>query len=106
MKPETTGIDLLLAVERTLAIDIAPALAGEARFKTLMAASAIRMVMREIGGGARLAHAMEHLHAGQGLSAMAAAIRQGDHDASDDVFGRLVAFAQLRADMFKLPSPT
>ncbi len=106
MKPETTGVDLLLAVEQTLSRDLAPTLTGEPRFKALMAASAIRMVMREMRGGAELAGAMERLGSGQAISALAAAIRRGDHDASDDVFGRLVAAARLRAEMFKPTSPT
>jgi hypothetical protein len=55
MKPETTGIDLMAAAERTLAREVAPALSGDARFKVLMVASALRMVMRELAAADAIA---------------------------------------------------
>lgn len=93
MKPETTGLDLLAAAEQTLAREVAPSLSGEARYKTLMAASAIRMVMRE------MAHADELQAAASKLGndgALVAAIRQGDHDDDRGLHKALLDDARVR----------
>jgi hypothetical protein len=101
MTPETTGADLLHAVEQTLVKEVAPLLAdgtvpAEARFKVLMAASALRMVMREW-------HLRDELAALAVRSTdngdLVAAIRAGRHDADVAVHERLLADAELRTSI-------
>ncbi len=97
MKPETTGADLLQAVEATLSREIAPQLTGEARFKTLMAASALRMVIREIAMTDKLRLAADDLAHQVGTDDVAALIRTGACDADTDLHARLLDHARMRS---------
>ena len=97
MTPETTGSALLQAVEATLSREIAPHLAGEARFKTLMAASALRMVIREIAMADRLKAAADALCAHADTNDVPALIRSGACDADGDLHARLLDHAQIRS---------
>ena len=101
MTPETTGADLLHAVEQTLVNEVAPLLAqaatpSEARFRVLMAASAIRMVIREW-------HLRDELAAlsarATGYGELVAAIRTGQHDADPALHAALLADAELRTSI-------
>ncbi|MGL4439635.1 MAG: DUF6285 domain-containing protein [Bosea sp. (in: a-proteobacteria)] len=96
MNAETTGLDLLAAVERTLAGEVGPALSGDARFKTLMAASALRMVMRELAGAVDLATASETLTTFGSAATLVASIRDGVHDGEANLHAALVADALAR----------
>lgn len=96
MKPETSGHELLAAVEQTLAREVAPSLSGDARFKTLMAASALRMVMRELAQAAQLAEASVQLAAIGSPAELVAAIRAGEHDDDLALHAALFAVALAR----------
>jgi hypothetical protein len=96
MTPETSGHELLAAIEQTLSREIAPSLSGEARFKTLMAASALRMVMRELTGVDESAAASAKLAAFGRPPMLAAAIRSGQHDAAPELHAALAADALAR----------
>ncbi|MFY8040463.1 MAG: DUF6285 domain-containing protein [Bosea sp. (in: a-proteobacteria)] len=101
MTPETTGLDLLHTVEQTLVNEVGPLLAegassSEARFKVLMAASAIRMVMREWRVRDELA-ALSARADGHGV--LVAAIRAGEHDADPALHAALLADAELRTSI-------
>jgi hypothetical protein len=98
MKPETTGADLIAAVEQTLAKEVAPHLSGDARFKVLMAASALRMVMREMDAAARLNAAATAL-GGDDQAALVAALRSGHHDGDPLLHGQLLEDALARASI-------
>ncbi len=98
MTPETTGADLIAAVERTLANEVAPAIAGEARFKVLMAASALRMVMRELAARQALDQAASAL-GGEDQRALVSAIRAGRHDAEGALHALLTADAEARTSV-------
>ena len=101
MTPETTGLDLLHAVEQTLVNEVGPLLAeaapfSDVRFKILMAASAIRMVMREW----RLRDELAALLArADGHGVLVAAIRAGEHDADPALHAALLADAELRTSI-------
>ena len=97
MTPETTGSDLLQAVEATLAKEIAPHLTGEARFKTLMAASALRMVIREIAMADKIKALMVAMCAHAGTDDVAALIRSGAGDADAGLHARLLEHARIRS---------
>jgi hypothetical protein len=99
MKPETTGLDLIAAVEQTLAREVAPTLHGDARFKTLMAASALRMVMRELTGADQLAAASATLGGFGSPEAQLGAIRGGKHDADDALHIALMVDATTRVQV-------
>jgi hypothetical protein len=92
MKPETTGLALIAEVERTIAAELVPQLTGEARYKALMAASALRMALRELGeapaGGRVPADAEDAARA-----AVCAALRAGASDADAGLHAELVADA-------------
>ncbi|MCO4052643.1 MAG: hypothetical protein HEQ16_00955 [Bosea sp.] len=92
MKPETTGLALIAEVERTIAAELVPQLAGEARYKALMAASALRMALRELGEapprGGDAADAADAARA-----ALCAALRAGSADADAGLHAELVADA-------------
>ncbi|MCX7323777.1 MAG: DUF6285 domain-containing protein [Hyphomicrobiales bacterium] len=96
MTPETSGIALLQAVEQTLSRDLAPTLSGDARFKTLMAASAVRMVIRELDQAGALVAAEVALLNGSPASDLARAIRAGAHDRDPGVHDALLAQARAR----------
>jgi hypothetical protein len=96
MRPETTGLELLAAIEQTLARDVAPTLAGEARFKTLMAASALRMVMRELADAEALAAASSRLDAFGARAGLVEAVRAGRHDADAALHAALLEDARAR----------
>jgi thiamine kinase-like enzyme len=98
MTPETTGADLIAAAERTLASEVAPAIAGEARFKVLMAASALRMVMRELAARQALDQAASAL-GGEDQRALVSAIRAGRHDAEGALHSLLIADAEARTSV-------
>jgi hypothetical protein len=95
MKPETTGADLIAAVERTLAREVAPELAGAARFKVLMAASALRMALRELATDDALRAAAAPL-GGADQGPLAAALRAGSHDADAVTYAALLVDARAR----------
>lgn len=99
MKPETSGIELLAAVEQTLAREVAPSLTGDARFKTLMAASALRMVTRELAAAGALAQAAAALAASGSPVDLVSAIRQGKHDGDDGLHAALLADALARTQV-------
>ena len=101
MTPETTGLDLLHAVEQTLVNEVGPLLAeaapfSDVRFKILMAASAIRMVMREW----RLRDELAALLArADGHGDLVASLRAGEHDADAAMHAALLADAELRTSI-------
>ena len=97
MTPETTGSALLQAVETTLSREIAPHLTGETRFKTLMAASALRMVIREIALAGKLKLAADDLAHQAGTDDLAASIRSGVCDADAGLHASLLEHARLRS---------
>ncbi len=103
MKPETTGADLLQAVDETLSREIAPQLSGEARFKTLMAASAVRMVIREIALAGELRASAEALARGAPLSDLPGLIRSGAFDADAEFHARLLEHARIRSALVRPP---
>lgn len=96
MVTETSGIALLQAVEQTLSRELAPTLSGDARFKTLMAASAVRMVIRELDQSGALAAAEAALLMGAPASDLARAIRTGAHDRDPAIHDALLADARAR----------
>lgn len=96
MIPETSGLELLAAVEQTLAREVGPALTGDARYKTLMAASAIRMVMREWVQGAERAATSARLG---DIGALSATIRHGVRDDDTLLHQALLEDAQARASI-------
>ncbi len=93
--PETTGLALLEAAEATLSREVAPLLTGEARFKALMAASALRMVMREFAAAGALEAAAARL-GGHDQRALARGLREGRHDADAAIHAALMADARAR----------
>jgi hypothetical protein len=95
MKPETTGHALIAEVERTLAAELAPLLAGEARYKALMAASALRMALRELGE-APTPNPDPAEGADAARAALCAALRSGSTDADADLHAGLLADAIRR----------
>jgi hypothetical protein len=100
MKPETTGPDLLDAAAQVLADDLATGLSGEARFKALMAASAVRMAARQWRAAAELSNAAAPL-GGTEQGTLAFAIRSGAHDGDTQLHAALIADAQARTSVSK-----
>ena len=99
MTPETTGSALLQVVEATLSREIAPHLTGEARFKTLMAASALRMVIREIAMADKLKASADALSDHAATDDVAALIRSGACDTDAALHARLVDHARIRSEI-------
>lgn len=99
MKPETSGFDLLAAAEQTLVREVAPGLGGETRFKVLMAASALRMVMRELAVAQDAADLSGRLAAFGATPDLVEAVRAGRHDADQDLHAALTAEARLRTEV-------
>lgn len=93
MKPETTGLALLLTAEQTLAGEIAPNLNGDMRYKTLMAASAIRMVIRELDGQVKTGTAADPL---DDVAALSVAIRRGERREDSALHRALLVDAEAR----------
>jgi hypothetical protein len=97
---ETAGVALVAAVERTLAAEIAPQLSGDARFRTLMAASALRMVLREFANADALAEAAAAL-GGADQGPLCGAIRAGRHDVDEKLHAALLHDALARTRVSK-----
>ena len=96
MSGEIPALEELLAeARRTLAEEVAPRLSGSERFKTLMAANAIGIALRELAASADEAAAGQCLAAAE-RDALCAAIRRGREDGSPAVHDRLLRDAAFR----------
>lgn len=84
-----TGEELLAEARRVLREEVLPGLQGEARFKVAMVANAMGMAERELAGKAAAGD-------GAAAAALAKALRNGQHDADQEVHRRLVAEAEVR----------
>lgn len=96
----TTALDLLEETRRALKSELAPSLLGDARLVALMAASAIATAAREFALSAKLSEAEA------ALPEDIAAIRRGDHDEDEALYGRILAAAVLRAHIADPSGPT
>jgi hypothetical protein len=97
MTTRHAATDLLAEVARTLREDVAPALAGEERLKTLMAARAARIALAEFCESDAIGAAAARLARFGEPQSLRDRIRAGAHDDDEALHGALLAQARIFA---------
>ncbi|MCJ2125888.1 DUF6285 domain-containing protein [Methylobacterium sp. J-077] len=110
MQDEPSGAALLDAARRALTEEVVPGLTGRPRYVALMVTNAIGIAAREIVQADRLAKAGARVLDGAGapdnpMENLVRTIREGQHDADEDLQAALTEAVEVAAQIWKPSAP-